>query len=576
MMDIFRESILGQVIRFATRNRVLRYAEEHADFQCPPAYRCQPSIATSGLNLLSNGTSLEQSLQSQHKFAISINDFAAEKQKDDIGTIIRSTTVPSGPLHAIIPTVSTSGIILVDWYGTDDPENPHNWSSPKKAFVALQICLYTFAVYMASAIYTPSELGVMQHFAVGPTAASLGLAIYVLGYGLGPLLFSPLSEIPVIGRNPPYSITFAIFVILCVPTALADNFAELIVLRFLQGFFGSPCLATGGATMGDMYSIMKLPYLFCFWVTAATCGPAFGPLISGFSVTAKDWRWSLWEILWLAGPIFLLLFACLPETSSATILLRRARRLRKLTGNDYLRSQSEIDQAKLSMSEIAIENLWRPTQILIQDPAILFASIYCALIYGIYYSFFEVFPLVYMDLYHFNVGEMGLTFLSISVGTALAITVYCSYIFFVLEPDIRKNGFGPQEDRLYPALYSAFLIPVGLFLFGWTANIHVHWMASVAGTGVYSFGVFILLQCMFLYVPLTYPKYAASLFAGNDFVRSAVACGAVLFARPLYMNLGIGKGVTLLACFTAASIGGIFALYFYGATLRAKSRFAVR
>ena len=69
------------------------------------------------------------------------------------------------------------------------------------------------------------------------------------------MLFSPLSEIPVIGRNPPYVASFAIFVILCVPTALVDNFAGLLVLRFLQGFLGSPCLATGGASMGDMVSL---------------------------------------------------------------------------------------------------------------------------------------------------------------------------------------------------------------------------------------------------------------------------------------------------------------------------------
>lgn len=47
-------------------------------------------------------------------------------------------------------------------------------------------------------------------------------------------------------------ITFGIFVILCVPTALVNNFAGLLVLRFLQGFFGSPCLATGGASLQDL------------------------------------------------------------------------------------------------------------------------------------------------------------------------------------------------------------------------------------------------------------------------------------------------------------------------------------
>lgn len=129
---------------------------------------------------------------------------------------------------------------------------------------------------MGSSIYTPSIPGVMERFGVGPQLASMGLSMYVLAYGLGPMLFSPLSELPLIGRNPPYMITFAIYVILLVPTALVDNFPGLIVLRFLAGFFGSPCLATGGASLQDMFSLIKLPYVLSLWALAATCGPALG------------------------------------------------------------------------------------------------------------------------------------------------------------------------------------------------------------------------------------------------------------------------------------------------------------
>lgn len=44
---------------------------------------------------------------------------------------------------------------------------------------------------------------------------------------------------------------------LCVPTALVNNIGGLLFLRFLQGFFGSPCLANGGATMQDMVCITR-------------------------------------------------------------------------------------------------------------------------------------------------------------------------------------------------------------------------------------------------------------------------------------------------------------------------------
>jgi DHA1 family multidrug resistance protein-like MFS transporter len=48
----------------------------------------------------------------------------------------------------IMPEKTADGIILVDWYETNDPENPQNWSSKKKGLVVLQIYLYTLAVYM--------------------------------------------------------------------------------------------------------------------------------------------------------------------------------------------------------------------------------------------------------------------------------------------------------------------------------------------------------------------------------------------------------------------------------------------
>lgn len=54
--------------------------------------------------------------------------------------------------------------------------------------------LYTFAVYLGSSVYSPAIPHVMEIFGVGETAGSLGLSLYVLGYGIGPMLFSPLSE----------------------------------------------------------------------------------------------------------------------------------------------------------------------------------------------------------------------------------------------------------------------------------------------------------------------------------------------------------------------------------------------
>lgn len=391
MADLIRDSALGFIVRLITSNKVLRYEEERPEFHLPESYQDTPPEAAPP----NTKETLEGSASLSTKSISDSIDRHSKPGEDplsapgkiitqaDLERAVSNASLQREPSRPIAPTVTSDGIVLVDWYTTDDPANPQNWSFKKKCFVAFQICIYTFSVYIGSAIYTPSVNAITNVFGVSVTAASLGLALYVLGYGTGPLLFSPLSEIPRIGRNPPYIITFGIFVILCVPTALVNNFAGLLVLRFLQGFFGSPCLATGGASFGDVFDILQLPFLMVFWTASATAGPSLGPIIAGFSVAAENWRWPFWEMLWIAGPVFLLLFVCLPETSANNILLRRAARLRKITGNNKYQSQSEINERETKLSTTVAEALWRPAQITVLDPAITFATIYTSLVYGV-------------------------------------------------------------------------------------------------------------------------------------------------------------------------------------------------
>ena len=157
---------------------------------------------------------------------------------------------------------------------------------------------------------------------------------------------------------------------------MVTNFAGFLVLRFLQGYFGSPGLATGGASLSDIYSQIKQPYALTVWMSAMYCGPALGILLSAYSVAAETWRWSLWEILWMAGPVFILLFLCLPETSAPNILLRRARRLRNRTGNSHLMSQSEIDEHNIKFAALFWNASMKPGEICIKDPAVMFVNIY--------------------------------------------------------------------------------------------------------------------------------------------------------------------------------------------------------
>ena len=125
--------------------------------------------------------------------------------------------------------------------------------------------------------------------------------------------------------------------------------------------------------------------------------------------------------------------------------------------------------------------------------------------------------------------------------------------------------------------FHSFLSPTRLtkiYKTGWTARPSVHWIAGLIGVTILVAANFIIFQCLFVYLPLSYPRYAASLFAGNAFVRSAFATACVLFARPMFIALGIGGGVSLLAGAACVGVFGMFFLWRFGAGLRARSTFA--
>ncbi|EXJ74132.1 uncharacterized protein A1O5_02426 [Cladophialophora psammophila CBS 110553] len=554
MSDLMRDAAFGQLMRWISGNRLFQYPEDKPDFQLPPQYQF---LLEKGQNGNANDiefekdTALSQIPSRAESLPCSYERFDIEKRLE----IERTKSL------SIAPRQTNDGIILVDWYTTDDQDNPMNWSTRKSSFVIFLLCFYTWVVYIGSAIYAASEEGVMQQFGVGHTAASLPLSLYVLAYGIGPLLFAPLTEIPIIGRNSIYIITFVLFFIISIPTAATNSFAALLVLRFLQGFFGSPAVANAGASFGD-------------WCWAAWAGPALGPVLSGFAVSAENWYWGLWEMAWMAAPVVIILFLFLPETSAANILLRRAQRLRRLTGSPMFQAQSELDQRNLTARSIAVHALVKPVEIMIKDPAIFFANMYTPLFYATYFTFFEVFPLVFPVMYEFNLGETGLAFVPCQIGATMGLLVYFAYLRWYMIPDNKKNGLREQEHRLVPGIFGSFFFPIGLFLFAWTARPDIHWTVPILGIVLFVFGTFFILQSIFVYVPLSYPRYAASLFAANDLSRSSFAAGSIFFARPLFVNLGVDKGVTVLASISVLGIFGMFALYYYGARWRTRSSFA--
>ncbi|RAH81524.1 synaptic vesicle transporter [Aspergillus japonicus CBS 114.51] len=565
MIETIRDTGIGKLVRLFSGGRLLRFPEEEDPSRWTTYVKALEEIKPEQSEISgSDYDSYEEDLEAYGLYTVM-------SQASRVGR--RTSTATSAPA---LPSSAQGGNPTIITWGPDDPENPQNWSIPKKLLVSSQIWLLTFAIYIGSAIYSPGIPSAAQHFGISSVAATLGLTLFVLGYGVGPMLLSPLSELPAVGRSPTYVLTLVVFVFFNFGVIYARNLGMFLAFRFLTGFFGSPALATGGASMGDIWSPRARDYMIAVWGCFAISAPVLGPLVGGFAAAAKGWTWTIWPLMWVSGFTLVVLFVGLPETYAPNILYRRAARVRKITGDANCVSESELELRSVSKKDLLFEALIRPFQLSFLEPIVFLLNLYISLIYGILYIWFEAFPIIFEDLHGFNAGQNGLAFLGILVGTiCLAIP---GYFYWKAHHQIRyldRNGNLPPEAQLPSACVGAVCLAISLFWFGWTGNFaSVPWIVPILASGLFAVGGCLIFNSIFTYEAHAYPKYAASVLAGNDFMRSSFGAAFPLFATAMFRNLGVGWACTLLGCLAVLFVPYPFVLLRFGRRLRLASRFA--
>ena len=146
---------------------------------------------------------------------------------------------------------------------------------------------------LAAAILAPSIPQFLNEFDA-PDSLMLGafaVSIYTLGFAIGPLLLSPLSEL--YGRLTIYHSCGVLYIVFTVACALATDLNMLIGFRFLAGCAGSAPLTIGGGSIADMMVPEKRGAAISIQAFGGIIGPAMGPVAGAFLSQSAGWRWVL-------------------------------------------------------------------------------------------------------------------------------------------------------------------------------------------------------------------------------------------------------------------------------------------
>ncbi|CCE31460.1 related to multidrug resistant protein [Claviceps purpurea 20.1] len=402
----------------------------------------------------------------------------------------------------------------------------------------------------------------------------LVLSVFIAAYALGPLGWGPLSEL--YGRVIVLQLSNMLFLVFNLGCGLAQTRDQMIAFRFLAGIGGSAPLAIGGGVLSDLFRAEERGRALSVYSLMPLLGPAVGPVTGGWIAEKTTWRWVFYSTTIACGLVQMLGLLCLQETYAPVLLHRKKMRLMRETGN--MRLHTEYDCPDRTLLQMLARAFVRPFRLLTTQPIIQVLSLYLMFLYGTMYLILATFPTLFATKYGETPGVIGLNYISIGVGFFLGTQVCAPLqdrVYAALKRRyVPDGGAGRPEFRVPMMVPGALLVPVGIIIYAWTAEVPTHWLGPNAGAALFALGTIIGFQCIQGYVVDAYPRYAASAVGAITVLRSLAGFAFPLFAPALYDTLGYGRGGTVLAAVSIV-VGwpAPFLLWRYGAALRARSKF---
>ncbi|KAK5080146.1 hypothetical protein LTR24_008649 [Lithohypha guttulata] len=439
-------------------------------------------------------------------------------------------------------------INVLDWDGKDDPDNPRNFTLKRRIISTATVTFLAFVSTLGGSIYAPSHDEVSRSFKVSDEIAILPLSLYNAGLAFGPLIGAPLSS--------------------------------LITCRFFAGVFASPAISNASATIVDYTAGRYRAVSLAFYYSVPFFGAVVGPLIGGFLVESKGWRWTQWATLFFIVAFYIpIIFT--KESYKKTILQRRA----KKRGVTYPTTKRTLPE---SIKYFAMTLFLRPLHMIATEPIVTLVCMYNGFMFGLLYTMVVASPWVYQHYYGFGLTGQSLSFLGLITGTVLAPFPLILIDLSIYQPRLKKwkasqhlpaqdtsgEARFPPENRLFPAMIGSFLLPSSLLGFAWTVRPSIHYIVPII------FQCFSLLFALIIYASANLfmldaygPLYGASAAGAAMLSRYTLSCCFPLFALQMYSGLGVGWATTILACCTAALAPIPWCFWKWGEGLRGRMKY---
>ncbi|KAH2307785.1 hypothetical protein LV164_004343 [Aspergillus fumigatus] len=359
----------------------------------------------------------------------------------------------------------------------------------------LDICI-AFNSALGSSLPSGASSEIVSAFDLDKDHVPLVLlnSVYLAGFAVGPLVFGPLSEY--LGRQPVLIGTYIGYTIFTTACALAPTYASLPAFRSLCGIHAAAPKAVLGGLYSDIYDEHgerrnSYGFLHAHENTRAAAQPHYIGLRGAVVMAAG-----------ISGRV-----------------------------GDSWRGRNSVSMARI---------FGRPFAIVVQEPILLFTSLYLALVYDVLYLFFQAYPIVFQGLYGMSVSAGALAFISMIIGSIVTFFIFMCYSSYHNKALAAGQTWATVEEfrRLPLACLGGPAMVVSLFWLGWASFSVVNPIVPMVAGFFFAIG-FLFFIAMLNYLTDAYQQNSASAQAAASTIHSITACSLPLATKSMYGNLGI-------------------------------------
>lgn len=307
-----------------------------------------------------------------------------------------------------------------------------------------------------------------------------------------PLWWSSFSER--LGRRTIYLVSFLLFVLFNCLCAISNSIAMLIVMRMLSGGASASVQAVGAGTIADLWDPRERGRAMGIFYLGPLCGPLLAPIIGGLLAQRWGWRSTLWFLAVYGAITVIFIFVALPETLA----------VQKPTLPEIEEDGEPISQ---SLSRVSTRQVARTTtkwlkklKVIFIDPLkIVLYLQYIPVLLTVYYASIAFGSLYVLNVsveatfskppYNFSTIIVGLLYIPNSVGYVVASLFGGKWMDSIMQREARKANrydekgrliYRPEDRMRENAWLGAFLYPIALIWYGWTAEKGVFWLVPVS------------------------------------------------------------------------------------------------